>query len=267
MEVKSVGYYAYHLALGEEDLKGVEVAITPGAPERCEKIAGFIGSFQVLAFHREFKSVLASGKNGRVLVVSSGIGGASLSIMVEELARLGIKVFLRVGTCGAIQEEILVGDLVISEGAVRMDGVSCHYAPLAYPACADFGLVHCLKRACEDLQYRYHMGITCSSATFYPGQERYDTFTGYVLRELQGSLEEWRQLRVLNYEMEVATLLTVARVFGLRAGALCGVLVNRLQEENVSPEVVEKVEVRLAQVAGRTAELILDSLRGKDDVS
>jgi len=88
-----------------------------------------------------------------------------------------------------------------------------------------------------------------------------------VLRELQGSLEEWRQLRVLNYEMEVATLLTVARVFGLRAGALCGVLVNRLQEENVSPEVVEKVEVRLAQVAGRTAELILDSLRGKDDVS
>ncbi|MGC8778762.1 MAG: uridine phosphorylase, partial [Candidatus Caldatribacteriaceae bacterium] len=87
-----MGYYAYHLALREEDVRGAKIAVTPGAPERCEKIASFLGPFQVLAFHREFKSVLVSGEKGPVLVVSSGIGGASLSVMVEELARLGVKV-------------------------------------------------------------------------------------------------------------------------------------------------------------------------------
>ncbi|MEN3185055.1 MAG: uridine phosphorylase [Atribacterota bacterium] len=253
-----MSYYAYHLALREEDFGGVTLVITPGDPERCEKIASAIGPFQVLAFHREFKSVLVSGRKGKVLVVSSGIGGASLSIMVEELARLGVKVFLRVGTCGAIQEHISVGDLIVSEGAVRMDGVSEHYAPIAYPACADFELVRYLKNACEDLGYRYHIGVTCSSATFYPGQERYDTFTGYVLRDLQGSFKEWQKLGILNYEMEVATLFTMTRVFGLRAGAICGVLVNRVQNEQVSLEAMEEVEWKLAQVARLTAERILE---------
>lgn len=253
-----MGYYAYHLALREEDVQGVKLVITPGDPERCEKIAASIGAFQVLAFHREFKSVLVEGEKGRLLIASSGIGGASLSIMVEELARLGVKMFLRVGTCGAIQEYITVGDLIVSEGAVRMDGVSEHYAPLSYPACADFELVHYVKSACEDLRYRYHIGVTCSSATFYPGQERYDTFSGYVPRDLQGSLGEWRRLQVLNYEMEVATLFTMARVFGLRAGAVCGVLVNRLRSEQVSFEVIEEVERKLAQVAKLTAERILE---------
>lgn len=253
-----MGYYAYHLALRKEDVQGVKLVITPGDPERCEKIAASIGTFHVLAFHREFKSVLVEGEKGQLLIVSSGIGGASLSIMVEELARLGVKVFLRVGTCGAIQEDIAVGDLIVSEGAVRMDGVSEHYAPLSYPACADFELVQYLKNACEGLGYRYHIGITCSSATFYPGQERYDTFSGYVLKDLQGSLEQWRRLQVLNYEMEVATLFTMARVFGLRAGAVCGVLVNRLRSEQVSFEVIEDVERKLAQVAKFTAEQVLE---------
>lgn len=257
-----MSYYAYHLALKKEDVRGVKLALVPGAPERCEKIAQAWGSFQVLSFHREFKSVLVQSPKGELLVVSSGIGGASLSIMMEELARLGIEVFLRVGTCGAIQEYVQVGDLVISEGAVRLDGVSTHYAPLSYPACADFELVQILKRACEEEQCRYHIGITCSSATFYPGQERYDTFTGYVVRDLQGSLREWQKLRVLNYEMEVATLFTMARVFGLRAGAICGVLVNRQKKETVSLEVVEEVEKRLALVAARSAELVLESWGG-----
>ncbi|MCX7668033.1 MAG: uridine phosphorylase, partial [Atribacterota bacterium] len=254
-----------HLALREEDVRGVELVITPGDQARCAKVAALLGPFRVLAFHREFKSVLVSGQKGKVLVVSSGIGGASLSIMVEELARLGVKMFLRVGTCGAIQEHIAVGDLIVSEGAVRMDGVSEHYAPLSYPACADFTLVQYLKNACEDLKYRYHIGITCSSATFYPGQERYDTFTGYVLRNLRGSFNEWQKLGVLNYEMEVATLFTMARVFGLRAGAVCGVLVNRLHSEQVSFEVIEEVEQKLAQVAKLTAAWILGG--GSENVS
>ena len=180
-----------------------------------------------------------------------------MSKSVEELAQLGVRLFLRVGTCGAIQEGIAVGDLVISEGAVRMDGASPHYAPLSYPACAHWEMVGALKKACELLRCRYHLGITCSSATFYPGQERYDTFNGYIISSLRGSREEWKKLGVLNYEMEIATLFTVARVLGLRSGAICGVLVNRNEKEEVEEEKIEEIEDRLSQVAAEAARLIL----------
>lgn len=254
-------YRAYHLALSEGDVEGIRLALLPGAPERTEVLAQAFGKVRVLALHREFKSVLAESEEGKILVVSTGIGGPSLSIAVEELARLGVRWFIRVGTCGAIQEDIAVGDLVISEGAIRLDGASAHYAPLEYPAVADWRTVGFLREACEKARVRYHLGITCSSATFYPGQERYDTFSHYVLRSFQGSLQEWRALGVLNYEMEVATLLVVARVFGLRAGAVCGVLVNRTGEERVAEEVVGNVEERLAQVSALTARYILRFLR------
>ncbi|MBC7216629.1 MAG: uridine phosphorylase [Candidatus Caldatribacterium sp.] len=251
-------YKAYHLGLSQDEVQGVPLALLPGAPERTEVLARAFGKAQVLAFHREFKSVLAEGKKGRILVVSTGIGGPSLSIAVEELARLGVQWFIRVGTCGAIQEGINVGDLVISEGAVRLDGASEHYAPLAYPAVADWETVGILKKACEEAGVPYHIGITCSSATFYPGQERYDTFSRYVPRSFQGSLREWQALRVLNYEMEVATLFVIARVFGLRAGAVCGVLVKRTEEEHVAEEKLAEVEERLARVAALAASRILE---------
>lgn len=251
-------YRAYHLGLSEEDTRGAELALLPGAPERTEVLARAFGRAEVLAFHREFKSVLAENEVGRILVVSTGIGGPSLSIAVEELARLGVRWCIRVGTCGAIQEDITVGDLVISEGAVRLDGASDHYAPPEYPAVADWRVVGILKEACEKENVPYHIGITCSSATFYPGQERYDTFSRYVPRHLQGSLKEWQALRVLNYEMEVATLFVVARVFGLCAGAVCGVLVNRTKEERVAEEALGEVEERLARVAALAARWILE---------
>lgn len=114
-----------------------------------------------------------------------------------------------------------------------------------------------LKKACELLRCRYHLGITCSSATFYPGQERYDTFSGYIISSLRGSREEWKKLGVLNYEMEIATLFTVARVLGLRSGAICGVLVNRNEKEEVEEEKIEEIEDRLSQVAAEAARLIL----------
>lgn len=254
-------YRAYHLALTEKDVEGVHLALLPGAPERVEVLARAFGETKALAVHREFRSALALGEEGKVLVVSTGIGGSSLSIAVEELARLGVRWFIRVGTCGAIQPDIAVGDLIVSEGAVRLDGASLHYAPVEYPAVSDWRTVVFLQEACEEAGVPYHLGITCSSATFYPGQERYDTFSQYVPRSLQGSLREWQALRVLNYEMEVATLFVLARVFGLRAGALCGVLVNRTKEERVAEEVVTDVEARLARVSALAARRILRFLK------
>jgi len=126
------------------------------------------------------------------LVVSTGIGGPSLSIAVEELAQLGVRLFLRVGTCGAIQEGIAVGDLVISEGAVRMDGASPHYAPLSYPACAHWEMVGALKKACELFEVSLSLRITCSSATFIPGRKDMILLmvTSFLLFGVAGRMEE-----------------------------------------------------------------------------
>jgi len=250
-------YYAYHLSLTEDDLRGATIALIPGAPERVITIAQEFGSHQEVAFHREYRSVVADDGKKTILVVSSGIGGPSLAIAIEELARLGIQTFIRVGTSGAIQDFIQVGDLIISEGAVRWDGTSDHYAPISYPACADFSVVLALNQAAQQLGYNYHSGITCTSSTFYPGQERYDTYNNYVIRSLQGSFQEWKKLKILNYEMEVATLFTITRVFGLKAGAICGVIVNRNYEENIDQKIIEGVEKKLARVSVQAAKILL----------
>ncbi len=253
-------YHAYHLHLSQEMVQGVRVALIPGAPERCSEIADFFGESHQIAYNREYRSVISESREGKILVVSSGIGGPSLAIAIEELVRLGIRYFLRVGTCGAIAADLNPVDLVVSEGAVRLDGTSGHYAPLPYPACADTEVTTLIVRACRELGFPYRAGITCSSATFYPGQERYDTFTGYVIRELQGSLDEWRRLGVLNYEMETATLFTMARVFGMRAGAVCAVLVNRLTSEEPDHATYKEAESRVSRAAVQTAKLILKEL-------
>jgi len=250
-------YYAYHLSMAKDDLRGATIALIPGAPERVVTIAQEFGPYQEIAFHREYRSVIADDGKDRILVVSSGIGGPSLAIAIEEFAQLGIQTFIRVGTSGAIQDFIQEGDLIISEGAVRMDGTSEHYAPMPFPACADFSIVAALRQAAKQLGFKYHSGITCTSATFYPGQERYDTFTHYVVRSLQGSLEEWKKLGILNYEMEIATLYTLARVFGLKAGAVCGIIVNRNQKEDVDLKTLQEVEERMSRVAVQAAKILL----------
>ena len=139
---------------------------------------------------------------------------------------MAVKTFIRVGTTGAIQENINDGDCVITTAAVRLDGASRHYAPIEYPAVASFEVVSALISGAKEAGVKFHTGITASSDTFYPGEERTDSFMAYKLRALRGATEEWRALHVLNYEMEAATLLTMTSAFGLRGGCVTGV-VNR----------------------------------------
>lgn len=216
----------YHLGLSTVDLEGARHALLPGDPDRVEDIARthpFSGGRE-LARKREFRTWLAYLDGRPALVTSTGIGGPSTSIAVDELAQLGVDTFIRVGTTGAIQPGIRVGDVVITTGAVRMDGASTHYAPIEYPAVAHHEVVEALVRAARSLKLRHHVGITCSTDTFYPGQERRDSFTGYVPRRLQGITGEWQRLGVLNYEMEAATLLTMCGAMGLRGGCVTGVV-------------------------------------------
>ncbi|MFC3034789.1 uridine phosphorylase [Pseudoalteromonas fenneropenaei] len=246
----------FHLGLRTADLQGAKLAIVPGCPDRAKRIAEQISEAQCLVKTREFHAYLASLNGSPVVVCSTGIGGPSTSIAVEELAQLGVKTFLRVGTTGAIQPHINEGDVLVSTASVRLDGASQHFAPLAYPAAADFYATQAMVEACKATGVDFHVGITASSDTFYPGQERYDTYSGYVSRAFQGSCAEWQQLNVMNYEMESATLFTMCAALGLQAGCVAGVLVNRTRQE--IPDVDHAmVERRSVAVVLKAAELLL----------
>lgn len=221
----------FHLGLTADQLHGAALAIVPGDPQRVARIAELLDRPTELASTREFTSMLGWLDDTPIVVCSTGIGGPSTSIAVEELAQLGVRTFLRVGTTGAIQPGIEPGDVIVTTASVRLDGASLHFAPMEFPAAADFECTSALVEAARSTDASLHVGITASSDTFYPGQERYDTVSGRVVDRFRGSLDEWRSLNVLNYEMESATLLTMCAANGWRAGCVAGVLVNRNTDE------------------------------------
>jgi len=248
----------YHLDLDKAQLKGATLAFVPGDPDRCEGIVkAFDPNGQELARKREYCTWLGDLDGTPVIATSTGIGGPSTSIAIEELAMLGVTTFIRIGTTGAIQESIGLGDVVISNAAVRLDGASDHYAPISFPAVANFSVTRALVDAAATAQVPAHIGVTASCATFYPGQERYDSFSGYVPRHLQGSMKEWQALGVMNYEMESATLFTVCSALGLSAGCVAGVIVNRTQQEAVNEEILKSAEQNGTKVAIEAARQLL----------
>lgn len=254
MERKEV----YHLALTQERIEGARYAFLPGDPGRVSHIASaFDPAAREVAAKREYRSWLGQMAGTPVLVASTGIGGPSTSIAVEELASIGVRLFLRVGTTGAIQPQIEVGDVIVTTGSVRLDGASNHYAPLEYPAVSDYGIVNALVASARTHSVRCHVGITASSATFYPGQERTDSYAGHVVADLRGSLEEWKRLGVLNYEMESSTLFVVCSALGLRAGCVCGVIGDRTQGEAVNSSGVQPAVQKTIQVAVDAMEMLI----------
>jgi uridine phosphorylase len=232
----------FHLALTADQLRGATVAILPGDPARVERIARTMDDPTPLASHREYTSWSGRVDDTRIVVCSTGIGGPSTSIAVEELAQLGVRTFLRVGTTGGIQPDVRAGDVVVTTAAVRLDGASLHFAPLEFPAVADFECTTALVAAARARGIEPHVGVTASSDTFYPGQERYDTFSGRVTERFRGSLAEWQAMGVLNFEMESATLFTMCTSQGLRAGCVAGVIVNRGDQEIPDESVIARTE-------------------------
>ena len=225
----------YHIGLSQDMILGAEYVLLPGDPYRVESLAKIFDQNAIhLNSHREYTSYLANFHNQKILVCSTGIGAPSTAIAIEELATIGLRYMLRVGTCGAIQPDIELGDVIITEGAVRLEGTSTHYAPIEYPAVASLEFTNDLINGAKNAQVPYHIGITATSDTFWPGQERYDNYSGYMLKRLRGSMDEWRALNVLNFEMEAATLLVLGKVFKLHAACICGVVAKRTESEKVS---------------------------------
>ncbi|WP_207587774.1 nucleoside phosphorylase [Halomontanus rarus] len=214
----------YHLEIGPDDV--AESVLLPGNPERIEKVVDCWDDHELRAHHREYRTATGTYEGSPISVTSTGIGGPSAAIAVEELARVGVDTFIRVGSCGAIQPKMDVGDLVITTGGVRQEGTSDEYVREDYPATADYEVVCALVAAAERLGYDYHTGVTMSADSFYAGQGR-PGFEGF---EAAGSTELVEQLKaanVKNIEMEASAILTLASIYGLRAGAICTVYANR----------------------------------------
>ena len=244
-----------HLGVTAADLGGATLAIVPGDPARVGRIAETMDEPAHLASVREFTTYRASIDGQPVVICSTGVGGPSTSVAVEELAQLGVRTFLRVGTTGSIQPDLRIGDLAITQAAVRLDGASRHFAPLEYPAASSFECTRALVDAAVALDAPHQVGITASSDTFYPGQERYDTVAGDVVGWLRGSLAEWRRIGVLNYEMESATLFTMCAANGWRAGCVAGVIAQRTESEAVVDE------ARIAVTEERAVGVVVEAAR------
>lgn len=252
----------YHLKLNRKMTEGATLALLPGDPFRVDKIARALNrEYRELAWNREYRTALARLDGRPALVTSTGIGGPSTAIAIEELARLTS--LIRVGTTGGIRAGIQAGDVVITTGAVRLDGASRDYAPIEYPAVAHPEILQALIESARRQRKRHHIGITASTDTFHPSQERPDTFSGYLIKRIRGATEEWRNLGVLNYEMESSTLLVLASVFGLRAGCVTGVVVSRHRGEKITTGRLRTGEKNAIEVAVAAVGMLIGPPRVK----
>ena len=200
----------YHIGFGQADLgeELPQLALRSGDPDRAKLIAHiYLSDVRMLSEHRGLNSYKGRLPTGRpILSSTSGMGGPSLSIVVNELVQVGIRKIIRIGTCGSIQPHVLPGSVVIAQAALCRHGSANDIAPVEYPAAADPFLTVALAEAARDLQIDHHLGITASVDTFYEGQERAESANPHLLRWLHGITEEYRHLNILNYEMESGTL-------------------------------------------------------------
>ena len=200
----------------------------PGDPGRCEAIASFFDNPVHVSQNREYNIYTGTLLGEKVSVCSTGIGGPSASIAMEELVAIGADTFIRVGTCGGIALDVQPGDVVVATGAVRFEHTSLEYAPIEFPAVADFGIAAALKAAGEDLGYRVHTGVVQCKDSFY-GQHSPEKSPVYY--ELLQKWESWKRLGVKASEMESAALFVVAAALGVRCGSCFHVVWNQEREK------------------------------------
>ncbi|MDO4156838.1 MAG: uridine phosphorylase [Oscillospiraceae bacterium] len=209
--------------------------LLPGDPGRVPKIAAYLEQAVQVSQNREFTIYSGFLEGERISVASTGIGGPSAAIAMEELVQCGADTFLRIGTCGGMQPELLPGTLILPSGAVRMDGTSQEYMPLAFPAVADFSLLQHVVAAAEQLQYSYQVGIVQCKDSFY-GQHNPERMP--VKQELLANWAAWKAAGVLASEMESATLFVTASVLHVRCATILHMIWNQ-EREQVSAETAQ----------------------------
>ena len=201
--------------------------ILPGDPGRCASIAALFDDAQLISQNREYTVYTGTLLGEKVSVCSTGIGGPSAAIAMEELVAIGADTFVRVGTCGGIDLKVKSGDIVVATGAVRMEGTSREYAPIEFPAVSDLDIANALVQAAKSLGKTCHAGVVQCKDSFY-GQHSPGRMP--VSYELQQKWEAWKRLGVKASEMESAALFTVAAALGVRCGSCFHVVWNQERE-------------------------------------
>lgn len=212
----------YHIHLKKGDIG--RYVILPGDPLRVPLIAKHLKDAKQIAYNREFCTYVGMLGDKKVAVTSTGIGGPSASIAMEELIKCGADTFIRVGTAGGIKEDVIGGDVVIATGAVRAEGTSKEYAPIEYPAVSDFDVSYALKEAAHSLSLRYHMGVVQCKDSFYGQHEPNNMPVSY---ELNNKWEAYKKLNCLASEMESAALFIVALTHNVRMGSVFSIVGNQ----------------------------------------
>jgi len=233
-----VGERQYHIGLGRGDL--AEYILLPGDPDRTARIATRLDSIELERRNREFATVTGSYRGQPVSVVSTGIGTDNVEIVVAEILAITERpTFIRVGSCGSLQPEIGLGELVISSGAVRLEATTSFFVHDGYPAVADYEAVVALVEAADRLGHRAHVGVTATAPGFFGAQGRPIPQLPIRFPDLA---EEMARQRVLNFEMEASALLVLAGLARCRAGVVCAVYAQRSTGDFVTGDEKERAE-------------------------
>jgi len=215
----------YHVDF--DDSHGASYAILPGDPGRVEKIASYLENPRFFHQNREYTTWLGELAGRTVMVMSTGMGGPSTAIAVEELYKTGVKNFIRVGTCGGMALPVVGGDIVIATGAIRMEGTSKEYVPIEFPAVANIDVTNALVEAAKALKAQWHAGIVQCKDSFYGQHSPGRMPAGH---ELMDKWDAWIKAGCLASEMESAALFIVSQILGARAGCVLNVVWNQERE-------------------------------------
>lgn len=231
----------YHIGLRANDIG--EYVILPGDPKRCEKIAEHFDGARLVGDRREYVTYTGTLDGVKVSVTSTGIGGPSAAIAMEELVKLGAHTFVRVGTCGGMQTNVKSGDVVIANAVIRAEGTSKEYAPIEFPAVSNFEVTTALKAAADKLNLESHVGVVQCKDSFYGQHEPEKMPISY---ELENKWHAWLKMGTLASEMESAALFTVANYLGVRCGSCFLVVANQEREkEGLKNPVVHDTEMAI----------------------
>jgi uridine phosphorylase len=233
-----VGERQYHIGLGPGEL--AEYILLPGDPDRTARIGARLDTVELEHRHREFATVTGTYRGQRVSVVSTGIGTDNVEITVAEILAITERpTFIRVGSCGGLQPEMALGDLVITTGAVRLEATTSFFVHDGYPAVADYEAVVALLEAANRLGHRTHVGLTATAPGFFGAQGRPIPQLPIRYPDLA---EDMARQRVMNFEMEASALLVLAGLARCRAGVVCAVYAQRSTGDFVTGEAKDRAE-------------------------
>lgn len=220
----------YHIGVKKGEVG--KYVLLPGDPKRCAKIAAHFDNPVLVADNREYVTYTGTIDGVKVSVTSTGIGGPSAAIAMEELVRCGADTFIRVGTCGGMDLDVKGGDVVVATAAIRMEGTSKEYAPIEYPAVADLEVTNALVKACKSTGVEYHAGVVQCKDAFY-GQHNTENMP--VSYELSNKWEAWLRMGCKASEMESAALFIVGQYLRVRVGSCFLVMANQEREKKGLP--------------------------------